>query len=141
MEFIHHYFGWILCLLTIIFILLFKKITKNPNAVTSKYVEERKVKKSLKSQTLIDSIITAMEQAGFKDIRHVSDKLLFYANARVSLNSWTENIEIKIEEMEDFNVINFFSICAMPTQIFDWGKNKRNAKRFFKELDKLMIEK
>ncbi len=31
--------------------------------------------------------------------------------------------------------LEFFSICAMPTQMLDWGKNKRNAKAFLKHFN------
>jgi hypothetical protein len=34
--------------------------------------------------------------------------------------------------------LKFKSICALPTQVGAWGKNRRNYKKFEEELEKLM---
>jgi hypothetical protein len=52
------------------------------------------------------------------------DKLTLSTSA--NLYSWGEEIEISfISE----NVVNISSSCKLVTQIFDWGKNKRNVKK------------
>ena len=45
-----------------------------------------------------------------------------YVKSKANLWSWGEKIEIKLIG----NSINITSKCALPTQIFDWGKNKQN---------------
>lgn len=51
----------------------------------------------------------------------------------ISLSSWGERIEI------DFlgdQWVSITSKCAMPTQCFDWGRNRANVLRFFAELQR-----
>jgi len=52
------------------------------------------------------------------------------AKTRFNLWSWSEKIHIYVAD----NQIDIVSECAMPTQIMDWGKNKRNVKKFVQNL-------
>lgn len=54
--------------------------------------------------------------------------------ASVSVNwlSWGETLTV---DVADNGKVRARSRCALPTQCFDWGKNKRNVTRFFKELE------
>ena len=61
----------------------------------------------------------------------------FYAKTKLNLWSWTENISLQINQLENEYKLSFLSICAMPTQIYDWGKNRRNFKKFIIEFKKL----
>jgi len=49
---------------------------------------------------------------------------------RVPINwcSWGENLEIQVEGNA---TVRAQSRCSFPTQIIDWGKNRRNLDRFF----------
>ncbi|MBL8685711.1 MAG: hypothetical protein JNK05_41425 [Myxococcales bacterium] len=55
----------------------------------------------------------------------------FRVSSSMSFGSWGENITV-------FRVapdrIQVRSECAMPTQVFDWGRNEQNVKRFFATL-------
>jgi hypothetical protein len=55
------------------------------------------------------------------------------------MSSWTEQIEVQAIENQGKTEVNFKSICSLPTQIYDWGKNKRNYKKFEKELEKVIV--
>ncbi len=53
-----------------------------------------------------------------------------------SLFSWSERVVIVIEEGEGGFRVIFESKCIFPLQVYAWGKNKRNAERFFYNLTK-----
>lgn len=56
---------------------------------------------------------------------------IIYAKTNVSFWSWTEEIEVRVE---DNGNVTMKSQCYLPTQILDWGKNKSNVRKFFKKL-------
>ena len=56
--------GWIVCIVLVTFIVVYKKITKNPDAITSKY-ETRKKINGLPQHNL-ELIKQALKNAGFK---------------------------------------------------------------------------
>jgi hypothetical protein len=129
-------FGWILLILTVIIIFLYKKISNNPDAMTSKFKTRRKTK--VDSISMRPIIKEALQNSGFKNIGFDEDENRFYAKTRFSMSSWSEYVEVKIDRSQNETEIEFKSICAMPTQIYDWGKNKRNYTKFESELKKLM---
>jgi hypothetical protein len=51
------------------------------------------------------------------------------------MKSFGENIRITITAENEGTHIYFQSRCKLETQLFDWGKNKLNAKRFFKVIE------
>lgn len=53
------------------------------------------------------------------------------ASTSMGLRSWGERIEI---DLLPNNEITITSKCALPTQCFDWGKNRANVRRFLAEL-------
>ena len=55
------------------------------------------------------------------------------ASTSLNLRSWGEKIEINV--LPD-NSISITSKCSMPTQCFDWGKNKANVDKFLAEVRK-----
>ncbi|MFK7802455.1 MAG: hypothetical protein AB8G95_12540 [Anaerolineae bacterium] len=55
------------------------------------------------------------------------------ASTSVSLWSWGEKIIIDV--LSDGS-ISVTSKCSLPTQCFDWGKNKTNVDQFLSELTK-----
>ncbi len=58
----------------------------------------------------------------------------FKGKIRRSIWSWGENFEIHIEENGS---IRMQSKCRLATSIVDWGKNKRNVKKFFLAFEKV----
>ena len=66
MEFIETNFIWLLLIATIIFIYLYKRVTKNPNAITSKYSAKKTIKGNPSDNVRL--IKEALKNAGFKKV-------------------------------------------------------------------------
>jgi hypothetical protein len=127
---------WIVLLTLLIGLFLFKKISNNPDAVTSKFIAIQTIPLDLKTSSLL--IKEALNKAGFKKVRLEEPENRFHALSGFSMYSWSEFIEVKITDKQDETEMEFKSICAFPLQIFDWGKNKRNYKKFEKEVLKVV---
>lgn len=65
-------------------------------------------------------------------LRQQSDSQLL-ASTGMGLRSWGERIEI---ELLPDNQLSITSKCALPTQCFDWGKNRANVRLFLAEMAK-----
>jgi len=139
MEYLETNFWWLLFPVSIAIIFAYKKLTKNPDAITGKFEAERNIYGNPTANFKL--IEEALKNSGFKKVGLDKDKNRFYAQTKFSMSSLSEYIEVTINKNEEESVIKFKSICALPTQIFDWGKNKRNFKRFEKELKKVMPTK
>ena len=137
MEIIKSNFGWILLAVTVIFIFLFKKILKNPDALTSKFEAEKTLEHT--PSMILKIVSKALKNAGFNKVGFDEEENRFYAQSKVTMSSWAEYVEVKINGTENKTELVFKSICALPTQVYDWGKNKRNWKKFEKELNKLLV--
>jgi len=134
MDIVTQNFGWLVLLAVGLFIFLYKRITKDPNAITSKYVQTH----TLHNQDNVQrKIIESLKRSGFEAVNYDVVESKFYARTNFTMSSWGENITIEINIANNSVTSEFISICAFPFQIFDWGKNKRNYKRFYKELNKL----
>lgn len=59
------------------------------------------------------------------------DGMQFRVSSSVSWGSWGESIVVLRVAADRLQVR---SECAMPTQVFDWGRNENNVKRFFATL-------
>lgn len=136
MENLENYFWWFLLLITIVFIFVYKKRTKNPDALTSQFKAEKKVYGN--PADVLKWIENALKNAGFTRVGLDENENRFYGQAKFTMSSFSEFIEVSFSQNEYSTDLHFKSICALPTQIFDWGKNKRNYKKFEKELEKLM---
>ncbi len=54
----------------------------------------------------------------------------------VSALSWGENIIVRLTKMANgFTMTDIISECSFPTQIIDWGKNRKNVTKLFGYLD------
>ncbi|MEY1640426.1 hypothetical protein [Tenuifilum osseticum] len=135
MEILIDYIGWILIALTIIIFILYKWIRNDSNSLTAKYETEKRFKFNKNNKSEI--ILEALKKSNFKNIHFDEINSTYYAKTRVSIWSWSELIEVKITDNEEETRINFLSICSLFTQIISWGKNRRNARRFFDELNRL----
>ncbi|MBF0695390.1 MAG: hypothetical protein IR153_10085 [Flavobacterium sp.] len=134
MEIIFENIGWIILISIVCLIIAFKKITNRPDAITSKFYTSEIVKSSDHLKT---TVLTALNNSGFPKVYHNEIDNKIYVQTSITMNSWGETIEIELEEEELQSKIHFKSICAFQFQIYDWGKNKRNFKRFWKEFKKL----
>ncbi|PIE89035.1 MAG: hypothetical protein CR997_13245 [Acidobacteria bacterium] len=59
------------------------------------------------------------------------------ASIRFNWRSWGERVTITFLPN---NAISVTSKCILPTQCFDWGKNKANVEKFLTVLKKKTIE-
>jgi hypothetical protein len=62
------------------------------------------------------------------------DRWLVIARVPVSWWSWGETFKVRVLSQK----VLVRSECALPTQRFDWGKNKENVTRFFDHLDDIL---
>ena len=132
MDFISDYIFWIIFIITIASIFLYKKITKDPNAITAKHIASL----NLENQNITrEDILQAMRYSKFKNAYFNEEDQVFRGTVGFSMSSFFELIEIRLIDSENNQSLTFLSICGLPTQIYDWGKNKRNYKRFIKNLN------
>ena len=84
----------------------------------------------------VQVIEQAAKSCGFKVVE-VSDTAI---KLRVTLNFWSfgEAIDVVLGEIEERRLIDITSRCVFRTQIADWGKNERNVRRLFQEIDNLL---
>jgi len=75
-------------------------------------------------------VITTLEKLSWELI--YQKNLTFEASSKVNIWSWGEKISINITKD---NMLTITSKCALKTQAIDWGKNKRNVKKFIKEFN------
>ena len=136
MEFLETNYLWLLFLLTVIFIFVYKRLTKNPDAITSKYEAKKTIKGNPSDNEKL--IMEALKNAGFKKVGLDNEENRFYAQTKFSMSSFSEYIEVAFNHEHFSTDLKFKSKCALPTQVVAWGKNKRNYKKFEKELKKLM---
>lgn len=105
--------------------------------MTSHYNFEKEY--SVDKASLQQSVFLALEKANFKKIK--KDSCKYSAIALPSLASFAEKIKTEIKEVNGSKyIVSFSSECILPTQVFDWGKNKRNSNRFFNNLNSLLIK-
>ena len=57
---------------------------------------------------------------------------------RPNIWSWGERVTIALGSVDGSTVVDVTSSCVLRTQIADWGKNERNVRRLFKEIDNLL---
>lgn len=129
-------FIWLFFFLTIIFIFVYKWITQNPEALTGKYIAYKSL--TGKPSEIVSTIERALKNAGFRRVGFDSAEQKFYAQTQFSMSSWSEYIAVYYQHNDSSTDLQFKSICALPTQLFAWGKNKRNFKKFERELEKLL---
>lgn len=67
-----------------------------------------------------------------------SNHALLTFTARLNLWSWGEQVEVALGFLDGFGVVDITSSCLMRRQIADFGKNERNVRRLFDEIDKVL---
>lgn len=135
METIISNLGWIFIVFFFSAIFLYKKITNNKEALTSKFSAKKILPFNLNES--LGLCQKALENARFTKVVLDSKENRLQAQNGFSMKSWSEFIQVKAIAINGSTEIKFKSICAVPTQIYDWGKNKKNYKRFETELNKL----
>ena len=81
----------------------------------------------------------ALNNAGFKNVKFYNAENWFKAQSRLSSSSFTEEIVIKVRGDNEMAIVFFKSVCPISTLVFNWGKNRRNFRKFEDELEKLLI--
>ena len=135
MELVKSNWGWIILFIIVVSIYLYKIIVQNKDALTSKFTVKQILPLPVNASLHMSK--QALKNAKFINVGLDSNENRLYAKSGFSMSSWSEFIQVKAHEMDNSTEIEFKSICALPTQVFDWGKNKSNYKRFEKELNKL----
>lgn len=132
MELLSEYCGLFIFFAFVIALLVYRKITNNKEAALSKFVISKDVAAEV---NLKNKIISALDSSGFQTITYHEKENRITANTSISFKSWGEIVEIQLEENKSNPEIVFKSICAFPFQIYDWGKNKRNFNKFWKNFN------
>ena len=77
---------------------------------------------NLRDTNLRVSVSAALEQTGWTVLETTKHSI----RAKIGINLLTFGETIRITFIDD-KTIEIHSKCRLPTQIFDWGKNKRNV--------------
>lgn len=129
MDFFYYLIGGTVFIVLLILIrryLLFKELF-----FTSKYEEEFVINK--KEGDINSLILNALRKSNFFKISTKND--CFSSYTIPSIWSWSEKIIVKYKRInENTYQIFFSSTCFFPLQIFDWGKNKRNFNKFYRQI-------
>lgn len=135
METLKANLGWIIVVVFVLTLFLYKKITKNKDALTSKFIAKQLLPLKLDEALLRSK--QALENAKFSKVKLNVEEKKVNAQNGFSMSSFSEYIQVEAKEIAGITEIEFKSICAVPTQIYDWGKNRRNYKKFLSALNKL----
>jgi hypothetical protein len=134
MEPILSYLGWFIFIGIVLYFLVSRKFSNNPHGITSIYVSTLAV---YDSYDISDKVIAALNNSAFRHVRFDAAESRFYAENLITMSSWGEHIIVEMDRDGEITRLNFISVCALPIQIYDWGKNKRNFRKFHRELRKL----
>lgn len=69
------------------------------------------------------------QQMGWQYIADTGDRLEY--QSPMNLSSWGENFSVRLLNNEE---VEIKSQCRLPTQIVDWGRNKKNVNRFLEKM-------
>lgn len=97
--------------------------------ITARYTDIRSVN-SDRVQT-IQRVIDALKSLKFRIIEKDEKNGVIVARTRLNIWSWTEKVTIKIDPNGKLHIE---SKCSLPTQIVDWGKNRRNVENLFAQI-------
>ncbi len=97
--------------------------------MANSYTEKLQLQVSLETAKIKTE--EALLKSGFKRSRWIENDQAFYSESAITIWSWGEDIEVRFQENEAGTLVWFTSSCKLATQFIDWGKNKKNAKKFF----------
>lgn len=135
MEIMKNNIFWVVFFGVMILISLIRIISRKPYYLRSMYQKSLEMNKVENVKQLLP---TVMEKAGIKNVNYHQEENKFTGVIGFSMESWSEYVEIKVNNSDEKLNLDFKSVCAFPFQIFDWGKNKNNFKKFKKELFKVI---
>ena len=92
---------------------------------------ERTRRFSVGREVLEKAVPYALRRVGAVQVHRESTGVTT-ARMRVNWCSWGEAMEVQIGDGGDVRAV---SRCTFPTQIIDWGKNRRNLERLFGWMD------
>ena len=124
---------YILGIVFLIYLVRMIRASFNASAPNAKYNAERVYR--IRSYQMRKAIMRALEEAKFELCNVSRDGGEIVAVSNASFRSWSEHITIRLVDKSEECTVRFRSVCAMPTQVFDWGKNRKNALDFFRKLD------
>lgn len=107
---------------------------KKENVVTDSFTESRFI--NYGGSDLKSKIVQSMRESCFQFVKTNDNGKKIRAMALPSLSSWSEVVSVVINQNANGVEIIFKSRCSFPLQVYAWGKNKRNAERFFANLYK-----
>lgn len=84
----------------------------------------------MKPAELRRAVCEALESLGWSISKRSKEAIS--ASTGINLLSWGEQILI---EFGDDGSVSITSKCSLPTQCFDWGKNKSNVLKLIDELE------
>ena len=95
--------------------------------------------------TDIESIREVVRDTGFssalrlemKSENPIADGVWYRFHHGTTFTSWGEKITITLGRVGEASTsLSIFSECALPTQVIDWGKNRKNVHNIFEYIEK-----
>jgi hypothetical protein len=83
-------------------------------------------------------MITIMSNVGIKSYNCDPATKIFTATTGMSFSSYGEDLMIAVIPTVKGSSVRIRSECSMPTQVIDYGRNKKNIERFAQELGRLL---
>lgn len=76
----------------------------------------------------MERVIDALNTLKYRILEKDERSGVITARSRLNIWSWTEKVVVNIE---DCGHVSVESKCTLPTQVVDWGKNRRNVEKVF----------
>ena len=83
-------------------------------------------------QAVEQAVYHALVAAGLTSVRGGGG--VMYGSVPLGWRSWGENVTAVVGFGPAGSLVTLESECAMPTQFFDWGKNRTNVERIVDQL-------
>lgn len=96
----------------------------------------REVRKYVRGDVHPEVVARAVSQLRMKLVESSPD--LMTLTVRLSFWSFGERVTVALGSVDGCSLVDITSSCVLRTQILDWGKNERNVRRFFDEIDKVL---
>lgn len=93
----------------------------------AKYSENQVI--PLRPDYLVNAVAAVLNQLGWT--YQMNSNAQFYATTSISFTSFGENITVEI--FSD-SMVKVESKSAVPFQLVDWGRNRKNVQTFFTQL-------
>jgi hypothetical protein len=76
----------------------------------------------------MERVIDALKTLKYRILEQDVKNGFITARSRLNIWSWTEKVIVNID---DCGHVRVESKCTLPTQVVDWGKNRRNVEKIF----------